>query len=140
MLVFIARNIAGKGASKKVTEYKDNGLQSDLIMEFAFHGVGCRVEMGGKSVDFDFGEEGRHDGFDAWRLWLYAEERHDRYPMFRDCHSIEHLIMEAARQGRIRHLNIQGDISPHLFYLAIESSKKLDALPDPIPLFKQDQE
>ncbi|WP_420484127.1 DUF6896 domain-containing protein [Burkholderia cepacia] len=36
------------------------------------HGVGCDVHLPEKSVDFDFGENGEIDGFDAWRLAEFA--------------------------------------------------------------------
>ncbi|WP_413144048.1 DUF6896 domain-containing protein [Burkholderia cepacia] len=36
------------------------------------HGVGCDVNLPEKSVDFDFGENGEIDGFDAWRLAEFA--------------------------------------------------------------------
>lgn len=36
------------------------------------HGVGCDVRLPEKSVDFDFGENGEIDGFDAWRLAKFA--------------------------------------------------------------------
>lgn len=42
--------------------------------EFSFHGVGCRIEKGETSVDFDFGPNGRIDGFDAWRLHVFVED------------------------------------------------------------------
>jgi hypothetical protein len=39
---------------------------------YAFHGIGCRFEVGSRVVDVDFGPDGNFDGFDAWRLHLYA--------------------------------------------------------------------
>src|SRR5205807_2697053 len=42
---------------------------------YQFHGVGCRFETGGLIVDVDFGPEGRHDGFDGWRLWQFSQSQ-----------------------------------------------------------------
>lgn len=42
--------------------------------EFSFHGVGCRIDDRAASVDFDFGPGGRTDGFDAWRLHVFARD------------------------------------------------------------------
>ncbi|MGE8226935.1 MAG: DUF6896 domain-containing protein [Stenotrophomonas sp.] len=39
------------------------------------HGYGCAVELPGGPVDFDFGERGEIDGFDAWRLAGFAGNR-----------------------------------------------------------------
>jgi hypothetical protein len=36
------------------------------------HGYGCRVKLPSGAVDFDFGEHGEIDGFDAWRLVSFA--------------------------------------------------------------------
>ncbi|MBR8253299.1 DUF6896 domain-containing protein [Burkholderia ambifaria] len=38
------------------------------------HGVGCDVRGSGKSVDFDFGNNGEVGGFDAWWLAKFAGE------------------------------------------------------------------
>jgi hypothetical protein len=40
-------------------------------VKFVKHGYGCRFEGGGETVDFDFGERGEFNGFDAWRLSEY---------------------------------------------------------------------
>jgi hypothetical protein len=40
---------------------------------YSFHGIGCRFEKDGIVADMDFGSDGRTDGFDAWRLHIFAE-------------------------------------------------------------------
>jgi hypothetical protein len=45
--------------------------------EFSFHGGGCRIDDGATAVDFDFGPGGRTDGFDAWRLHVFARDNLD---------------------------------------------------------------
>lgn len=42
--------------------------------EFQFHGIGCNIDDGFISVNFDFFADGRTDGFDAWRLHTFAED------------------------------------------------------------------
>ena len=37
------------------------------------HGFGLSLSNGQFWIDFDFGENGEADGFDAWRLWDFAE-------------------------------------------------------------------
>ena len=40
------------------------------------HGYGCKVRLpSGIAVDFDFGDRGQIDGFDAWRLVHFAGSR-----------------------------------------------------------------
>jgi len=46
---------------------KKKGTLSDGAT-YAKHGNGCLIEFEGGAVDFDFGDRGEFDGFDAWRL------------------------------------------------------------------------
>lgn len=39
------------------------------------HGYGCAVQLPCGAVDFDFGQNGEIDGFDAWRLMGFAALR-----------------------------------------------------------------
>lgn len=55
--------------SWKRGEIPQNGQIGGL--EFEFHGVGCCVSINDIEVDFDFGPDGRYDGFDVWRLSLF---------------------------------------------------------------------
>jgi len=48
-------------------------LDQTQSISFRFHGIGCRVMFGQVCVDFDFLPGGRHDGFDTWRLFCFAE-------------------------------------------------------------------
>jgi hypothetical protein len=40
---------------------------------YSFHGIGCCFEKDGVVTDMDFGPDGCTEGFDAWRLSLFAE-------------------------------------------------------------------
>ena len=42
----------------------------------AFHGKGCRLQLGRRRfIDWDYGYEGRTDGFDLWRLEIFLRSR-----------------------------------------------------------------
>ena len=43
------------------------------------HGYGCVVHLSQGSVDFDFGDAGQTNGFDAWRLTSFASDRLPAY-------------------------------------------------------------
>lgn len=36
------------------------------------HGFGIELAFDGLTIDFDWGESGEPDGFDAWRLWNFV--------------------------------------------------------------------
>jgi hypothetical protein len=81
---------------------------------FAFHGVGCRFATPSTKLDVDFGPAGRCDGFDAWRLYLFANE--NKLPVGRPSLSqIEDGILELERAGEVE--QPRTDPSPHLLYL-----------------------
>ncbi|MCA9587633.1 MAG: hypothetical protein KC657_20040 [Myxococcales bacterium] len=46
----------------------------DEHTSFRFHGVGFEFRCRGVGVEVDLGPDGRCDGFDAWRLSLFAEQ------------------------------------------------------------------
>src|SRR5471030_2553125 len=56
--------------SKKIEQC---GTISDNIT-YELHGVGCAVYLPEACIDFDYGPNGRTDGFDVWRLYLLACE------------------------------------------------------------------
>ena len=37
------------------------------------HGYGIELILDGVTIDFDWGDAGEPDGFDAWRLWNFAQ-------------------------------------------------------------------
>ena len=44
----------------------------DDSWEYCFHGRGCRFEYGDDLIDVEFGEDGRSDLFDPWRIFRYV--------------------------------------------------------------------
>jgi hypothetical protein len=48
--------------------------------KYFFHGVGCKVHISKKNIiDFDYGANGRIDGFDEWRLCGFINSRQKKY-------------------------------------------------------------
>ena len=37
------------------------------------HGIGMEIDVDGTVIDFDFGNDGQFNGFDAWRLYNFIE-------------------------------------------------------------------
>ena len=53
----------------------------DGKLKYFFHGIGCAVNITETEVvDFDYGSNGRIDGFDHWRLWSFVDDRKNIYP------------------------------------------------------------
>lgn len=48
-------------------------------VKYSKHGYGCRVDLETGPVDFDFGRKGQINGFDAWRLADFVQDRMERY-------------------------------------------------------------
>jgi hypothetical protein len=81
--------------------------------KFYKHGFGCALSGREWSVDFDFGEHGEIDGFDAWRLHLFAGSKLASYG-FTSREDIERAVAAAASSGVLR---FSGDT---LYYLAAD--------------------
>ncbi|MDJ1473811.1 DUF6896 domain-containing protein [Xanthocytophaga flava] len=44
---------------------------------YYFHGIGCRISIGKEQIDFNYGINGRIDGFDPWRISLFLRDKSD---------------------------------------------------------------
>jgi hypothetical protein len=40
------------------------------------HGYGIELILDDVSIDWDWGDAGEPDGFDAWRLWVFVSQNH----------------------------------------------------------------
>jgi hypothetical protein len=76
-------------------------LDPDNSIEYAFHGVGCRVNLPSGAVDWDFGHDGRLDGIDAWFLWEFVTDGTGNFPEFKDKLVLDTAFAEAVAQGVI---------------------------------------
>lgn len=70
-------------------------------IHYVFHGLGCRATTRtGQSIDFEFGTDGVVGGFDAWRVWRYAEDRCKG--AFPSLDAVRMLLAEMEAEGLIR--------------------------------------
>jgi hypothetical protein len=67
---------------------------------YRLHGVGCAVEYEDRIIDFDFGNW-TETGFDAWRLWSYANQFPKDYPDYQDLTSVEMALKSSEDEGKI---------------------------------------
>jgi hypothetical protein len=67
-------------------------------LEVYAHGYGLEIAFPDVTIDFDWGDEGEPDGFDAWRLWNFVRENQPDVP----CESHLQMIawLEEAHEGR----------------------------------------
>lgn len=75
------------------------------------HGAGCTVYLPDGEVDFDFGNLGEINGFDLWRLSLFAEKKLSTYG-FESQDALETSFETAVSEGHL----VRSDDS--LFYVA----------------------
>ncbi len=62
------------------------------------HGFGIELAFDGVTIDFDWGDSGEADGFDAWRLWNFV--RVNEIPVDCAAHSqVRSWLEEAAACG-----------------------------------------
>ena len=68
-------------------------------VQICAHGYGIELIIGDLTIDFDWGENGEPDGFDAWRLWIHAEESCRNV----DCTeaSVQEWLDSATRDGEL---------------------------------------
>jgi hypothetical protein len=59
------------------------------------------MSVGDLDVDFEFATDGRYDGFDIWRLWLFAKQQPGRYPRFTDQQTVETAIRRLVADGKV---------------------------------------
>ncbi|MDQ0739358.1 hypothetical protein [Pseudomonas sp. W4I3] len=82
---FGTKNILGLWRSKKIPQC--GTVVDDITYEL--HGIGCRVYLPKICVDFDYGPDGRIDGFDVWRLYIYACETSNKYEKYTNRNYLE---------------------------------------------------
>jgi hypothetical protein len=76
-------------------------LDGTPAIEYAFHGAGLRLTIGGKPIDFDFGFDGRTGGFNDWWLAEYAAERLEEFPEFQDRARLSAALAAGRSAGEI---------------------------------------
>jgi hypothetical protein len=75
-------------------------VKEDITYEL--HGTGCAVNLPHIHVDFDYGPTGRIDGFDVWRLFLYANELPQKYLKYQNKKALEIDFERYIASGRFK--------------------------------------
>lgn len=70
--------------------------------KYFFHGIGCKVHISKDDIiDFDYGANGRTDGFDEWRLCGFISTRKKKYPNVQES-DIKKWFQEAIEANEIK--------------------------------------
>lgn len=95
------RNAEGVYAWRRLGFEQTGHIDTEKRYPYFFHGIGCCVHLDRTThIDWDFGHEGRADGFDLWRLRKFLEER----PLLQaslPLSALEALFDAAVRNGSI---------------------------------------
>jgi len=78
--------------------------------QYELHGVGCIVHLTSESVNFDYGSNSRIDGFDVWRLYIYALDRPHIYEKYCDKKTLEKEFKELISLNRIEKMSISDNL------------------------------
>lgn len=78
--------------------------------QYELHGVGCIVHLTTESVNFDYGSNSRIDGFDVWRLYIYALDRPFIYEKYCDKKTLEKEFKELISSNRIEKMSISDNL------------------------------
>lgn len=79
-------------------------------VEYELHGIGCAIHFPTESVDFDYGSNNRIDGFDEWRLYMYATDRPEEYKKYTDINFVESELKSYIDSGRIKKISPSDDL------------------------------
>lgn len=80
---------------------REGELPGAPAIAYAFHGSGLRLTIAGETVDFDFGYDGRTDGFNDWWLSEFAEDRPTEFPEYQDRDRLQAALSAARAAGEI---------------------------------------
>ena len=89
-------------------------ITDDKRFAYAFHGIGCRAETPEGEIDWDFGESGRADGVDLWRLQRFVDASPREFPEFERGELLADLFEAAIRGGLLR--KDPSEQAGHLYY------------------------
>lgn len=95
---------------------KQGFLDPEQTIKYNFHGRGLCVTFPSRDIDWDFGYDGRLDGFDFWRLWVFARDSSNQFPEFKEKETLEKAFGEAENLGII-HKRFK-DFQDNLYYLS----------------------
>lgn len=72
---------------------------------YELHGVGCAVYLPEACIDFDYGPDGRTDGFDVWRLYLLACELPHQYEKYTDQKVLKYDFEKYIEIGKVEKIS-----------------------------------
>lgn len=107
---FGTKNILRLWRSNQIPQ---RGRITDNI-SYELHGIGCRVDFSGVCIDFDYGPNERVDGFDPWRLYIYACEVTHRYKKYTNQNTLEREFNNYVAQGKVQRIT---DSMSNLYFL-----------------------
>ncbi|OPA94079.1 hypothetical protein BFW88_09755 [Pseudomonas fluorescens] len=107
---FGTKNILRLWRSKKIPQ---RGSVTDDVT-YELHGIGCSVYLSEICDDFDYGPDERIDGFDSWRLYMYACEVPSKYKKYTNKESLELEFSEYLKKGKAK--KITGSMS-NLYFM-----------------------
>ena len=76
------------------------------------------METAEGKIDWDFGRNGRSDGFDLWRLQAFVETNPDLYAEFENENALSQAFEQAIRSGYIK--KDPEDDTGHLYYRSVD--------------------
>ncbi len=97
---FGTKNILGLWRSNKIPQR--GSVTNDVTYEL--DGIGCRVYLSEVCVDFDYGPDERVDGFDSWRLYMYACEVPRRFKKYTNRESLQREFDEYLKKGKAQRI------------------------------------
>ncbi|MCP1475350.1 MULTISPECIES: DUF6896 domain-containing protein [Pseudomonas] len=77
---------------------------------YELHGVSCAIHFPTELVDFDYGPNNSIDGFDVWRLYMYAADRPEEYKKYTDINFLESEFKSYIDSGRIKKISPSDDL------------------------------
>lgn len=83
-------------------------------LSYKFHGVGCLLIFDKYDINFDFGPNGRCNGFDEWRLNDYISQKLADYPEYQNPSKLKEDFNELVAAGVI--ICPRWEPSKHLYY------------------------
>lgn len=77
-------------------------IDPERTIQYHYHGIGLCVEYPDREIDWDFGHNGRMDGFDAWRLLRFAMNGTNDFAEFEQEENLNRVFAEAEQKDLIQ--------------------------------------
>lgn len=74
-------------------------IDESQTIPYSLHGIGCGAKLLMGGADWDFGYQGRYDGFDPWKLWHFAKWHLDIFPEFQHKEALYGAFNDAKTKG-----------------------------------------